>query len=912
MRWIILLVFTCGCGTVLDGQISYQERIQIAKASSEDRNIQITELRDILEDSNINSHADTVGLIHYAIAFRYRILEDHLKVIDYSKGAIEAFEKSKHTGYQNTFSLSFLGESYAELNQDKESLDAYFGILKINPEGRDFDVYGYAVNEIARKLIQYEDYESAIPVIDQFLSSSYREQIPLSDLIRVLLSASIANSNLKGADHQKKAQSTIVEAEELYSLLEEDSDLWISIDMQKAALSLFMDEPNASTKYQDLLNELSNNNPVEDNLSDARTMLAFNASYAFQKIGDFRKGLEMATLATQQFDHFGNRNHIENEYLIYDNLATAHLGLFQLDSAHYYVDKGIGLFPAISQVKPSNRKFLLNLLYDQARIFYVQREENQKALKSALSSLYELDKLLDLHIAEQVSEYSINNLRNLGLKYYQLAIDISYALYDQNSFWYFSEKTKGLQLLKSHSQRRNAEGTKRQQSTIDSLKRSIVILETEMLKNRDTPSTNELESTIISKRAQIVVLQREVLNTDLSIEPYGLPTMIDVLDREELVLQYQYGQEDLYLQVVSNAGSVLKRVSNADTINTNILKIREMILDSKIQISDIENVAYSLYQTLLGGSLSDRSELFIIPDRELFFLPFEILSKGPREPYLIENYDVSYLPSGSFKLIGVDNDNVEVITVYKPNYVEGSLVNSPLPFINREIASIQTVFDTDLINQEEHPKSFLETLSLAQVMHFGGHAIIDGSKNDQSYLALGNIDGEESRLRLGELYTTSCVSELITLSACNTGMGGIIDGEGVSSITRGFLYAGARSVVNTLWTVDDQSTSNIVGLFYNYLSQGKSKSHSLRMAKLEYLKTAESYQRHPYYWAGIIGMGDMSQPIVYPTNWPKVFLTIAIFVILAWFLTWRFNEKPMRKIEFLTDWEELVNDRKIK
>jgi len=911
MRWISCILFFCVLSGLAVCQSSYQERIQTARTSSEDRGQQITALEDLLlEDANIRKYQDTIGLIHYAIAYRYRILEDHLEVIDHAVRAIEAFNKSNYNGYQYSYSLSFLGESYESLNQEKESLDSYFQILEKNPEGRSLNVYGYAINEIARKFIQYEDYESTIPVIDQFLASEFRDQVSNSDLIRILLSSSIAHSNLKGEHHLERAQTDIEEANKIYNPDEDDIDLPISIAMQKAALSLFSNKPNASEEYSRLFQELKSSEANQEGIDESLTMLAFNASFAFQKTGDFRKALEMAYKAKEQFKNYGIAKQLESENLIYDNLATAYLGLNQLDSAQYYIEKGLNLFPKVAEVDPSNRKFLLNLLYDQARIYYAEKEEDPTSLQKSLQSLLQLDELFDLHIAEQVSEYSINNLKNLGLKYYQLAIDVSFELNDKNRFWLFSEKTKGLQLLSSHARRRSTVLDK-SQSTIDSLKREVVVAQSK-IENKSTSDSdkNELEKQILNNRSQIISLQRESLDEKSIVKPHDLSTMIDILDRKELVLQYQYGREHLYLLVVSNAGSILKKIEVSNSINENITKIRESILKPESKVKEMNIAASQLFENLIEGNLSDRSELIIIPDRELFYLPFEILRKNESADFLIVDYDISYLPSGSFRGYNYDIEEVEEVVVFKPEYSEGSSLTPPLPFIKKEISAIQDVFGIDLKTQNDNSTSFIHTLKQAQVLHFGGHAIVDGNNSEQSYLALGDYNMIENRLRLGELYTVGCTSELVTLSACNTGVGGIIDGEGVSSITRGFLYAGAKSVINTLWTVDDQSTSTIVGSFYKYLKEGKTKSHALRMAKLQYLENAESYQRHPYYWAGIIGMGEMSQPIVFPINWNKVLFTIVMAVILCWFLTWRFNKRPMKKIVFLSDWESLVNEKK--
>jgi len=912
MRWILCLLILCNFSGFVKSQSTYQERIRNARTSSDDREEQIVALKELLvEDTNIENYKDTIGLIHYAIAYRYRILNDHLQVIDHATDAIEAFNDSNYKGYQYSYSLSFLGESNESLNQEKESLDAYFKILNISPQGRDLDVYGYAVNEISRKFIQYEDYESAIPVINQFLASNKRDLVSNSDLIRILLSSSIAHSNLKEDGHLEKAQTDIEKADELYDPNEDDIDLRVSIDMQKAALSIFRNQPDASVKYSRLFEELNSSDATQEGINESLTILAFNASFAFQKKGDFHKALEMAKKSKTQFRNFGLANHLESEYLIYDNLATAHLGLNEIDSAHFYIEKGLNLFPEISEVDPSQRKFLLNLLYDKARIFYAQKEDEATSMKEALQTLLQLDELFDLHIAEQVSEYSINNLKNLGLKYYHLAIDVSYKLNDHNRFWYFSEKTKGLQLLNSHARRRSNSVVNSSLSIIDSLKREVVITESKIENEATSESERiELKKSILNHRSQIISLQREALYDKSFVKPHDLATMIDILDREELVLQYQYGREHIFLLVVSNAGSELKRLETSETINKSISQVRESILEPESKMQEMNSGVSRLHKVLVEGHLSDRSELIIIPDRELFYLPFEILRKDESSEYLINDYDISYLPSGSFRGYNYDIDKVRDIVVFKPEYLPGSSLTPPLPFIEKEINAIKEVFKIDLKSKIDISTPFLEIFKGAQVLHFGGHAIVDASNSEQSYLALGDYQNNENRLRLGELYTVGSISELVTLSACNTGIGGIIDGEGVSSITRGFLYAGAKSVVNTLWTVDDQSTSSIVGLFYKYLSEGMTKSHALRMAKLEYLDSAESYQRHPYYWAGIIGMGEMSQPIVFPINWVKVLFTIAMAVILGWFLTWRFNKRPMKKIVFLSDWGDLVNDKK--
>jgi CHAT domain-containing protein len=98
----------------------------------------------------------------------------------------------------------------------------------------------------------------------------------------------------------------------------------------------------------------------------------------------------------------------------------------------------------------------------------------------------------------------------------------------------------------------------------------------------------------------------------------------------------------------------------------------------------------------------------------------------------------------------------------------------------------------------------------------------------------------------------------VVLSACQTGKGKLEKGEGVSGLSRAFLYAGAESVVVSLWNINDKSTALFMGYFYEYLARGESKSQALRLAKL---KMQQSKYSHPYHWAAFILIGDFDSPV---------------------------------------------------
>ncbi len=99
-------------------------------------------------------------------------------------------------------------------------------------------------------------------------------------------------------------------------------------------------------------------------------------------------------------------------------------------------------------------------------------------------------------------------------------------------------------------------------------------------------------------------------------------------------------------------------------------------------------------------------------------------------------------------------------------------------------------------------------------------------------------------------------AQLAVLSACNTGKGKLLGGEGVLSLSRGFFYAGVPSVIMTLWAVEDRSGADLMTSFYKYLAEGKTKDEALRLAKVDYLKSSDQMRSHPHFWAAYMSIGN--------------------------------------------------------
>jgi CHAT domain-containing protein len=179
-----------------------------------------------------------------------------------------------------------------------------------------------------------------------------------------------------------------------------------------------------------------------------------------------------------------------------------------------------------------------------------------------------------------------------------------------------------------------------------------------------------------------------------------------------------------------------------------------------------------------------------------------------------------------------------------------------LPFAKMEVDAIKNLYgNAAQISQSGNKNDLNQNLDETHIFHYAGHAII---RDDKAFLALDDSGDETHQLTGAEIGQKHQPLDLVVLSACETGIGKIEQGEGIRSLGRSFMESGAQATVISLWNVNDRSTATIMTAFYKYLRNGMRKDEALRQAKLDYLKEAKSNLIHPYFWAAFIPAGNMS------------------------------------------------------
>jgi CHAT domain-containing protein len=181
--------------------------------------------------------------------------------------------------------------------------------------------------------------------------------------------------------------------------------------------------------------------------------------------------------------------------------------------------------------------------------------------------------------------------------------------------------------------------------------------------------------------------------------------------------------------------------------------------------------------------------------------------------------------------------------------------NTALPALTcnqEEVSEIRAIFDGEaFLHRHSLKEQFLKNASHYRILHLATHACLD----DRDPM-MHRIFFSDGSVTASELYHLPLRADLVVLSACNSGMGKLAKGEGFMSLSRAFAHAGVPSMVISLWSVEDCSTSTLMKYFYQHLKSGLSKDEALRQAKLQYLNDSGNLESNPFYWAGFVHMGD--------------------------------------------------------
>lgn len=380
--------------------------------------------------------------------------------------------------------------------------------------------------------------------------------------------------------------------------------------------------------------------------------------------------------------------------------------------------------------------------------------------------------------------------------------------------------------------------------------------------------------------------------------PLGPERIEALLDGETALLEYAVGEEETYLFVVTDSGVEAFHLGPTADLRQAVEEAWQgLSRGGRGRFGRQLSLAEELYRKLVHPAwevLASKRHLVVVPDSFLYYLPFETLlteplGSGGRPAYLLRRWTVSYVPSATVLagLVAEREDGgpgggpaKELVAFADPVYgrdadgagdsaggrvgaagVRGARLDR-LPGSGREVQEIASLFPGDrvvLYTREDASERNVKTspyLPWARWVHFATHGVLDAESWRGAGLRLSHSEGtEDGLLQLHEIFNLEyrLHAELLVLSACESGLGKDMQGEGLVGLSRAFMYAGASSLVVSLWRIDDDSTAELMVRFYRHLQEGESHAEALRSAKLEMLD--EAGYPLPSSWAPFVLIG---------------------------------------------------------
>src|SRR6266566_980733 len=329
----------------------------------------------------------------------------------------------------------------------------------------------------------------------------------------------------------------------------------------------------------------------------------------------------------------------------------------------------------------------------------------------------------------------------------------------------------------------------------------------------------------------------------------------DLPERTTLIEYFTTGDEVLAFVVSSTDAKVVRRLSTTSEILKAQRRLRfqfnqfamgrEYVTVHSEQI--LESTRFrlrGLYEQLMAPFIRDirTPHVIVVPHGFLHFLPFHAFYDG--EKYLIDEHEVSYAPSASIKKYCLERGE---IAGESPLLVGVSDQNAPL--IGEEISRLNELFrDARVLDDAQATrKAFIENSKDSSFLHIATHVIF--RHDNPMFSSFKLADGWFTAL---DLFSIVCETNLVTLSGCQSGMNEVTANDDLLGFMRGFLYAGARSLLLSLWNVNDESTTALMVNFYREWQKGAAKSTALRSAML----AVRADHPHPFYWAPFLLVGN--------------------------------------------------------
>ncbi|HEY4323671.1 MAG TPA: CHAT domain-containing tetratricopeptide repeat protein [Mucilaginibacter sp.] len=897
--WLCLLVFEANAGTgqcLLDD--SLRQEINRIKNERSNLHLKIRELT-ALKTSYLNCHKK-IGPIYAEIIQGFGScyylsgnLEEGTAYIS------EAVTINSYTGKPEPFlchSYYNLGIIYMQLNFMHKSINCFNNCITAGkPFLEKYFIVGKAHTQLALSFYKAGDYQRAkdIAYKGMFFSNNAKDtfevgaqwiqiaqaEIELNDLKSAKKHISIALILLNGEDDIRLASIYSVNARFMDAIGKYQTSL---LYYRKAFLL------NDKRQYFDqCVNDLNDLGYVYDNdlNQEDNARKCYNTALQFaQKNGN---NYQIAGLYENLGFTYWRQRNFKKALIFYQK------GLNALPIN--FSDKSITSNPDIATLSQiSNDYYVSTLLGDKAKslLALYKQTADKSLLKAALQTFLLASRSVDMMRWKQLGELSKLHWRNETKQMYENAIEVCYLLNDTENGFYFFEKSRSVllsdqlnSLLKKNVITDKTQ-EKRLQSKIDSLNKRLVLL-TDSGVNVDKLKTEWLAAHKEWENQQNQLDAKLYEGTD---EPDKSAAYIKqqqqqlAINKQSLV-EYFSNDSVVYALLITPAKAQIFKITYPSYKHdcSEFLKYCSSATLLNQHYDRYASLASKLYQKLFEPLHIDNERVIISPGDS--FISFDALLYDPHSDnsFLLKKYAFSYVYSMQV-LMNQHGNTAGQKTVFlgiAPESYPSKIHLAPLIGSVASLGRIQSGFKSySLLNREDAKKiALLSQIPQSQIVQIYSHAAADSTSRDPVlYMA-------DSAVLMSDIQKVKCNNtDMVVLSACNTGSGYNAVGEGMFSLARGFRLAGIPSTITNLWQADDKATYELTESFYKYLTTGLPKDQALRKAKLDLLNGDKSNSL-PFYWAPTIVLGD-SSPIhinlsLHNSSFSWLYITFTALIALS-------------------------------
>lgn len=521
--------------------------------------------------------------------------------------------------------------------------------------------------------------------------------------------------------------------------------------------------------------------------------------------------------------------------------------------------------------------------------FKINSNNLLKLNQDNLINFFKADSLIDLMRQEHTEQGSKLFWREKTHTFYENAIETCYQLKDYNKAFYFMEKSRAILLLdglKDLDAKKILSADKQNQE--QNLRYKIIGLQKKLGNMHETDknytkiyqqllNTKEEYNSFVKslEKTNSAYYQLKYNNQYISLSSLQAALKLS----NQSFIEYFVGENTVYAFVATAKDARLIKINlqKYNSLSKQFLSLTaQKPPHTATQLNNFCLVANKLYQLIYAPLNIPVGRVIISQDN--YFLPFgALVADVERQKFLVEDYAFSYTYSANILFREKEKQlsfNKNLLG-FSPIHYNNSLKLNTLSGSDQVLNSIEDKYFSGKVFLEKQAtkQNFIQNAPNYTIIQLFTHGKAD-TVSDKS-----KIYFYDDAINMSELYQLEKLkAELVVLSACETNLGSNATGEGIMSFARGFAYLGVPSTVSTLWSVNNQSTYQLIESFYKYLADGYEKDIALQMAQKDYIK--KSGYKFPYYWSGLVLVGDSNKMTEFDIISMLLILTVIVSLLI--------------------------------